>query len=198
MGAVEPERQPEGERKARVKVGIVLAFTGHYASVQVLARFLELSGLQVVKSRLTTPRMIDAGTTLASADFCMPLRVYVGHVHHLIQQHPDLDAVVAPNLLSEDGITSTCSKYRDVGGVAIRSLADMVGYLLRHASQSRVAQLAKLVGEEAVAARLRRGRPLPPFIMPDIRSLDRVDMRNVCYGVYADLMGWPKLKQLAL
>lgn len=182
-------------RRRKVKVGIVLAFTGHYTSVQVLARFLDLAGLQVVKSRLTTPRIIEAATTLASADFCMPLRIYVGHVHHLIQEHPDLDAVVAPNLLSEDGISSTCSKYRDVGGVAIRSLGDTVGYLLRHCGKDKAARLAQLLGEEAVTGRTRRSQSLPPFIMPDIRSLDRVEMRNVCYDVYAEAMRWPKVRK---
>ncbi len=188
----------------RVKVGIVLAFTGHYASVRLLARFLELAGLEVVKSRVTTPKVIEAGTTFTSADFCIPLRVYVGHVHHLLQEHPDLDAVVAPNLLTEDGISSTCSKYRDVGGVAIRSLGDTVGYLLTRdpmrdgGRRDGAERLARLAGSDTVAARLERGRGLPAFVMPNIRSLDRLEMRNVCYDVYADLLGWPKARKAAL
>lgn len=196
---IEPRRElePNGSgRKARV--GLVLAFTGHYTSVQVLARFLELMGLQVVKSRVTTPRIIEYGTTLASADFCIPLRVYVGHVANLIQEHPDLDALVAPNLLSEDGVSSTCSKYRDVGGIAIRSLGNTVGYLLRHSGRANTACLARLVGEETIKARLRRTESLPLFVTPNIRSLDRVEMRNVCYDVYADVMKWPKAMKAAL
>lgn len=180
------------------KVGIVLAFTGHYASVRVLARFLELAGLTVVKSRVTTPRIVEAGTTFASSDFCIPLRVYVGHVHHLIQEHPDLDAIVAPNLLTEDGISSTCSKYRDVGGVALRSLGDTVGYLLVRKGDGHAARLAELAGDAALAARVDRARRLPTFVMPNIRSLDRIEMRNVCYDVYADLLGWPKARKAAL
>ncbi len=182
------------------KVGIVLAFTGHYTSVRLLARFLELAGLEVVKSRVTTPQVIEAGTTFTSADFCIPLRVYVGHVHRLLQEHPDLDAVVAPNLLTEDGISSTCSKYRDVGGVALRSLGDTVGYLLTRGGAGRAAaeNLARLAGPDTVVARLERGGRLPFFVMPNIRSLDRLEMRNVCYDVYADLQGWPKARKAAL
>lgn len=181
----------------RPKVGIVLAFTGHYTSVKLLARFLELAGVEVVTSRVSTPGIIEAGTTFASADFCIPLRVYVGHVHHLIQAHPDLDAIVAPNLLSEDGISATCSKYRDLGGVAIRSLGDTVGYLLRHGPRGRGERLEDLVGDEAFRRRLERAAALPPFLMPTIRTLSRTDMRNVCYDVYADLLGWPKAKKAA-
>lgn len=169
---------------------MVLAFTGHYASVQVLARFLELAGLTVVKSRVTTPAIVEAGTTLASTDFCLPLRVHVGHAHHLLQKHPDLDAIVAPNVLSEDGMTATCSKYRDVGGVVIRSLGDTIGCLLRHQPEGSAARLAALVGSSTLTARRERSARLPSCIMPDIRSLDRVEMKNVCIGVYADVMGW--------
>ncbi len=184
-----PARQP--------KVGIVLAFTGHYTSVKLLARFLELAGAQVVKSRISTPKIIEAGTTFASADFCIPLRVYVGHVFHLIQSHPDLDCVVAPNVLSEDGISSTCSKYRDIGGVAIRSLGDTVGYLLNRSDAAAREQLARLAGADAVRTRLDKASSLPSFVMPSIRSLARQDMRNVCYDVFADVMGWPKARKAA-
>ncbi|MBI3961292.1 MAG: hypothetical protein HY335_00965, partial [Deinococcus sp.] len=179
------------------KVGMVLAFTGHYDSVKLLARFLELAGVDLVKSRLSTPKIIEAGTTFASADFCLPLRVYVGHVLHLVQEHPDLDCIVAPNILSEDGISSTCSKYRDVGGVAIRSLGDTVGYLLARADEESRARLTELAGADAIQMRLEKARHLPAFIMPNIRSLDYVDMRNVCYDVYADIKGWSKTQKVA-
>lgn len=180
---------------AKRKVGIVMAFTGYYDSVQVIARFLELAGVNVVTSRVTTPQVIEAGTTLASADFCIPLQVYVGHVHHLIQSHPDLDAIVAPNVLSEDGITCTCSKYRDLGGVAIRSLGDTVGYLLNRADHDTRDRLRGLVGPQATDRRLEKSRQLPTFIMPNVKSMSRLEMRNVCYDVYADLMGWSKARK---
>lgn len=184
-------------RKQKPKVGIVTAFTGHYTSVQVVARFLELSGLTVVKSRATTPAILEAGTTLASADFCLPLRVYVGHVHHLIRENPGLDAIVAPNLLSEDKISSTCSKYRDIGGAALRSLGDTVGYLLSHHDPGSGRRLAALVGDAAISARVARSAHLPRLITPDIRSLDRDAMRNLCYNIYAEIMGWSPARKAA-
>jgi len=186
-----------GGEAAERTVGVVLAFTGHYDSVKVIARFLELAGLRVVKSRLTTPRMLEVGTTLASTDFCTPLRAYVGHVHQLIENHPDLDAIVAPNVVSEDGITSTCAKYRDLGGVAIRSLGDTLGYLLKRTDQVTRDGLRRLAGAQAVDGKLERSRGLPDFIMPSVKSLSRLDMRNTCYDVYADVMGWSKLGKVA-
>ncbi|HHV55686.1 MAG TPA: hypothetical protein GXX55_09610 [Firmicutes bacterium] len=194
-------------RQSRVHVpvvGLVLAFTGHYWSVQVLAAFLRRMGVRLVTSHITTPSMIEIGTTLGSADFCLPLRAYIGHVHRLIEEHPELDAIVAPNVLSEDGRSATCSKYRDLGGVVIRSLGHSLGYLLNQlegagrnlAAGERLGswgrRLACLVGEQAVRSWWERAARVPRLIMPDVRRLDWVEMRNVCYNVYADLMGWAR------
>lgn len=197
MGETANKSVGRGRPSQGPKVGMVLAFTGHYTSARLLARFLELAGVSLVKSRITTPRVIEAGTTFASTDFCIPLRVYVGHVYNLIQNHPDLEYIVAPNILSEDGISSTCSKYRDIGGVAIRSLGDTVGYLSCH-NPAGAAALARLIGPDALKEKRERAENLPTFIMPNIRSLDRTAMRNVCYDVYGDIMGWSKGRKTAL
>ncbi|MBE3577745.1 MAG: hypothetical protein IMX00_08645 [Limnochordales bacterium] len=185
-----------------VKAGIVLAFTGRYTSVRLLARFLELAGIKLVKSLLTTPEILQAGTTLASADFCLPLRAFVGHVYHLLTENPDLTAIIAPNVLSEDGKSATCSKYRDLGGVLIRSLGDTVGYLLHHldAGTRRRFQerLERLAGTEIIRSCMERAAGLPTVIMPSIRSLDWVEMRNLCFRLYADLMGWKRVRRAAL
>lgn len=199
-------------RRSRVHVpvvGLVLAFTGHYRSVQVLAAFLRRMGVRLVTSHITTPSMIEVGTTLGSADFCLPLRAYIGHVHRLIEEYPELDAIVAPNVLSEDGRSATCSKYRDLGGVVIRSLGHSLGYLLNQlegagrnlAAGERLGswgrRLASLAGEQAVRSWWERAASVPRLIMPDVRRLDWVEMRNVCYNVYADLMGWARARDAA-
>jgi predicted nucleotide-binding protein (sugar kinase/HSP70/actin superfamily) len=178
---------------AAPKVGVVLAFTGHYSSVRVIARFLELMGVSVARSRFTTPRILEAGTTLTSVDLCLPLRVYVGHVHHLLHEHPDLQAIVAPNVLSEDGRSSTCAKYRDIGGVAIRSLCGSLPYLVQHEG-GWAKRLAGLVGGETMACPHR----IPRFLMPDIHLLDELEMRNICYNVYADIMQWSRARKALL
>jgi predicted nucleotide-binding protein (sugar kinase/HSP70/actin superfamily) len=149
-----------------MKVGFVDGFTGHYRSARMLARFLELAGAEVVHSGPTTPSILETGATLASADFCVPLRVYVGHVHSLVSEHPDMEFLLAPNVLSEDGASSTCAKYRDVGGVAIRSLVGTVNYLA--------------------------GGTFPRVLAPDIWRLAPIEARNACYDVYAEMCGWPR------
>lgn len=157
----------------RPKVGLVLSYIGHYHSVQVLHRFLQLAGFEVVTSRRSTAPIIDAGTSMTSADFCLPLRVYVGHVYHLSQKHPDLEAILAPNVWTDHAGSATCSKYRDVGGTAIRSLGGMLSYM------------------EGTG-----NHPLPRVIRPDVQSPTRTALRNVAYEVYAELLGLPRSARL--
>lgn len=155
----------------RPKVGLVLSYIGHYHSVQVLHRFLELAGCDVIVSRRSTAPIIDAGTSLTSADFCFPLRVYVGHVHHLSQKHPDLDAILSPNIWMDHAGSATCSKYRDIGGTAIRSLGGMVNYL--------------------EGLQEKGNAPLPRMICPNVYAPTRTALRNIAYEVYAELLGLP-------
>jgi predicted nucleotide-binding protein (sugar kinase/HSP70/actin superfamily) len=176
------------------RVGIVRAFTGHYEAVQIIARFLQLMDVDVASSELTTPKIMEMGTTLASADLCLPLRVYVGHVCHLLLEHPNLDAIVAPNVHSPDAVTSTCAKYRDVGGVAIRSLSGTVTYLRQHAPGRWTADLDRLAKDESA----REHGNLPRFLMPAVNSVERTEIRNACYDVYADLMGWQPMAKARL
>lgn len=151
---------------------MVLSFTGHYDSVRLLQRFLHHAGFHVVTSRTSTAPIIEAGTALASSDFCFPLRVYVGHMYDLARRHPDLEAIVAPNVWSEKSGTATCSKYRDVGGIAVRSLGGAVPHL--------------------------KGRHvLPRLIQPDVRALDYGSMRNVAFDTYAALLRLPARTRLA-
>lgn len=182
---------PRTERSRQV--GLVFAFTGHYRSVRIIARFLELAGIEVVTSRISTPEIITTGTTLANSDFCLPLRVFVGHVSHLLSRYPNMHAIITPNIRSEEADSSACAKHRDIGGVALRSLADTVGYLLQQLGPKATReyqQLKRLVNNEALLNRWQQLPRLPQFIMPSVRSLDHLEMRNLCYDIYADIMHW--------
>ncbi|MGE5675628.1 MAG: acyl-CoA dehydratase activase-related protein [Mycobacterium leprae] len=157
--------------KRRPHVGMVLAFTGRYPAVRVLARFLEVAGMEVTTSGHTTPPILEAGATLASADFCFPLRVFVGHVYHLSRQHPDLDAIVAPNVWCDSHGSATCAKYRDVGGVAIRSLGGMLPYL--------------------------EGRTLPHMVRPNLEEATYGVVRAAAFEAYAAIIGLPFMARVA-
>ncbi|MHB9144948.1 MAG: acyl-CoA dehydratase activase-related protein [Symbiobacteriia bacterium] len=179
----------------RPKVGVVLAFTGHYDSVRLLYRFLHHAGCDVVASQASTAPIIEAGTALASADFCFPIRVYVGHVHALVQQHPDLDAILSPNLWRERQGTATCAKYRDVGGIAIRSLAGVLPYL-RGVADAGGAKAAGAAGGDEPSHSGNGKRPLPRFVRPTIQSLDYEAMRGVAFDVYREVAGLPAAARL--
>ena len=169
-------------------VGMAHAFTGHYLSARLLGRFLAEAGATVIQSRVTTPDIISAGSTYASADFCLPLRVYIGHIHHLVERHPELDYILAPRILSEDGLASTCSKYRDIGGAVIRSLGGSVGYTLNQAGPE--GNIPYLKAEETAAWRRRAAR-LPVVLQPEVQTLERQAMRNLCLDLYAQVFGLP-------
>lgn len=172
-----------------------MAFTGHYTSSKVIAKFIENLHVELVKSRATTPEIVAAASTLASADFCIPLRIYVGHIHQLIKNHPDLNLIIAPVINSENDWSVTCSKYRDVGGVAIRSLGSMIGYRMKETQGRWRKGLDQYIGYEAAENLLKKSYALPRILQPMVESLDRQKMFNLCYNLYADMFRLPKRNQ---
>lgn len=120
----------------------------------------------------------------------------VGHVHHLVTNHPDLDFLLVPYLCSENGErTTTCSKHRDAGGVALRSLTTTLGHLIEHSTpQAHRAALSVLT---SVGALPPRGPRLPVLLQPYVWSLDRDAVFNVCFGVYCDVFGISPTARLA-
>lgn len=174
------------------KVGIPNSFTCFYQSVKVIERFLKNAGVEVVKTPRTTPDILKAGATLCSADFCIPVRVQVGHVYTLAVEHPDLDFIIIPNLCREHHGVNNCSKYRDISGIAIRSIAGTVGYVASQANEQEREKLATLMGEEEVALAVKNASVLPKLLQPEIWSIQRDELFNVCYSLYCDVQGLPK------
>ncbi len=154
------------------KVGIPQALTYHYRSSRIIERFLREAGAEVIRSPKTTPEIHAAATTLGSADFCLSLRMLIGHVHYLVTQHPDLDFLLVPYLCSEDGEkTTTCSKYRDAGGVALRSLTTTLDYLMQHSPEGARRAAATTFRTAGVTPPL--GGRFPVLLQPYIWSLRR-------------------------
>lgn len=168
-------------------VGLPNAFTAWLPSVRVVERFLREMGVRVLTTPKTTPAILRAATTVCSADFCIPVRVLVGHVHALAQAHPDLDAIIIPDVCRERRGAAHCSKYRDSSGIVIRSIAGTVGYLASRAAPRARARLARQLGADAVEGLIERGRLLPRVLAPEIWSLDRESLFHVCYRLYRDL-----------
>ncbi len=183
-------REPPG-----IRVGMARAFVGHYPSARLIREFLRQAGFDLVLSPATTPDILAAGTTLASAEYCLPLRVMVGHIHHLCR-HGDLDYLVCPNIYRENPISSTCAKYRDTGGVAVRSLAGSLGYTLRRTPRAGRLRLEQLLGAETAAAATRTAAIMPTVLDPNIWSGDHAAMRHLCRRLYLDLLGQPRSRRL--
>ena len=169
------------------RVGIPRALTYYYRSSRILERFLREAGATVVVSPRTTPQIHAAATTLGSADYCLSLRMLVGHVHHLITHYPDLDFILVPNLCREDERRNSCSKYRDAGGVALRSLTPVLGYLWQHSSGSARRRADALLQAAGVAP--PAGVRFPILLQPYVWSLRRLPMLGTCFGVYCDVFG---------
>ncbi len=173
----------------RQEVGMVSAFTGRYPSARALEAFLRQSGYRVVKTPRTTPAILEAGTTLASADYCLPLRAYVGHVHHLLSGDRAPRVLVAPNVCAEYEGSVTCSKYRDPGGVALRSLVGAVPYWVSRASPAARTRLASVLGWEEVERLTAAGARWPDLLQPSIWSLDPSRMAATGYRLLCELEG---------
>ncbi|MBI3945068.1 MAG: hypothetical protein HY321_04055 [Armatimonadetes bacterium] len=191
-----PPGSPAESGARRRQIGIPNAFTCRFQSVRVIERFLKNAGFEVVKTPRTTPEILRAGTALCSADFCTPVRVQVGHIHQLTVDHPDLDFLLVPNLCSERPGAKNCSKYRDISGIALRSLAGTLGYVARQASPGEQQRLEDLLGKEKYAAALAAAERLPRLLQPDIVSLERSELRSVCYSLYCDILSLPRGRAL--
>lgn len=179
-------------------VGFSSAFTGKYKASKFIIRFLELLNVNIKKSTRTTPDMIEAGTTLASGDFCLPLRVYVGHIYILIKENPEIEYILTPIIKGEHPPSSTCAKYRDLDGVLIRSLGTMLGYRLQQSGLKELNTFEGLIGADHTRRLLHKVKDLPKIIAPEIESLDKSHLRQVGIRVYVELFGLSKAKELLL
>ncbi len=167
------------------------AFLGHYPSVRLIQEFIRQAGFDLVLSPRTTPDILEAGTTLASADYCLPLRVFVGHIHHLWREHQP-DYLVCPNVYRENDISSTCAKYRDTGGIAVRSLAGAIGYTLNRVPGHHRHRLGQAWETGAAEEAMESADGMPTVLDPCVWTMESGPLRNLCYRLYMDLLSRPR------
>lgn len=142
-----------------MKIGIPLVFSGTAPQVRCLAEVLKNLGLHVFTSKTTTPELWEKALFLGSNETCLPVRIYIAHCHRLVEDLK-VDVLIAPNLWREVEGTAACSKYRDVGGIALRALSSVADYAL--------------------------GK-FPYLIQPDILSPKKEDLLPVVYEVINEL-----------
>ncbi|MCK5343401.1 MAG: hypothetical protein KAR20_08350, partial [Candidatus Heimdallarchaeota archaeon] len=89
----------ESERTAPLKVGIPRALY-FYKYGPLWKAFLEHFNCEVVFSTSTTPEIVEAGTKIALSELCIPMKIYFGHIHALLEENTDLDYLFIPRYIS--------------------------------------------------------------------------------------------------
>lgn len=112
-----------------MKIGVPLVFSGRAPQVSCLAQVLTDVGLDIETTSKTTPDLWENALSLASNETCLPVRIYIAHCHKLVNKKK-VDILLAPNIWREVEGAAACAKYRDVGGIALRSLSSTLDYAL--------------------------------------------------------------------
>ena len=74
--------------KAGPVVGIPRALS-FYKNAAMWVAFLESFGVRVLITPPTNKEILDDGLELSIDESCLPTKVYIGHVKHLVDQKPD-------------------------------------------------------------------------------------------------------------
>jgi len=90
-----------------IKIGIPRALLYYQYHPMWHTFFTEL-GAEVVVSPPTTPTMVDEGSARVVADTCLPVKIFLGHVLHLIEK---CDCLFIPAIRSVKPKVYNCSKF---------------------------------------------------------------------------------------
>ncbi len=146
------------------KVGIprALHFYRYYPFWKVL---LEELGCEIILSPPTNKKIVEEGVTMGFGELCLPVKVYYGHTLKLIREHPELDYLFVPRLVSEWIDAYFCPKFLSLPDV-IRILPGVPPILnfevnvKEHPTSLAVVELGKQLGvsEMASLAAYRKAR----------------------------------------
>lgn len=97
------KRQPD-----RLKIGIpTTLFAAYHLAYWV--KFITLSGMEVVLSSESTEKTAYLGSRLMPHEFCIPIKLLIGHVQELREQD-DVDAILIPRMISRGNSNFSCPK----------------------------------------------------------------------------------------
>ncbi|MDW7729576.1 MAG: acyl-CoA dehydratase activase-related protein [Bacillota bacterium] len=102
--------------KRQIRVGIPRALS-YYTFFPMWKVFLEKLGAEVIVSKQTNRRILEAGIKETVNDACIPIKVFHGHVFDLADK---VDYLFIPRMVSADGKVTFCPKFL--------GLPDMVRY----------------------------------------------------------------------
>ncbi|MHA1796079.1 MAG: hypothetical protein DRO88_02905 [Promethearchaeia archaeon] len=66
---------------------------------------------EVVISPPTTAKIVEFGAKQAVSELCVPMKLYFGHVHALLEENPDLDYIFIPRYVSIHHNQYYCPKF---------------------------------------------------------------------------------------
>jgi predicted nucleotide-binding protein (sugar kinase/HSP70/actin superfamily) len=89
-----------------MRIGLPRALS-YYEYGYLWRAFFEALGADVVTSGPTTRTTLDVATTQASAEFCLPVKVYIGHLLALAEE---VDLVFVPSLRRPTPAATHCAK----------------------------------------------------------------------------------------
>mgnify|MGYP006278667717 CR=1 FL=1 len=96
--------------KSKPKVGIPRALH-YYRFYPFWKVILEELGANIISSPPTNKKIVQEGVQHGYGELCIPLKVYYGHVFHLIENHPELDYLFVPRYVSETKEGYFCPKF---------------------------------------------------------------------------------------
>lgn len=93
-----------------MKVGIPRALH-FYRFFPFWKKLFEELDVETVVSIRTNKKIVEEGAFQGFGELCLPVKVYYGHVMHLMQEHPDLDYIFVPRYVSEWADGYFCPKF---------------------------------------------------------------------------------------
>ena len=113
--------------KSKVKVGIPRALH-FYRYFPFWKKLLEGLGAEIVLSTPTSKKIVEEGVQMGFGELCIPMKIFYGHVLHLIENHPNLDYLFVPRYVSDVKEAFFCPKFLSLPDV-IRILPNVLPML---------------------------------------------------------------------
>lgn len=110
-----------------MKIGIPKALI-YYKYFPFAKAFLEELGQEVITSQDTQAKIAEEALEIAEADFCIPLKMFYGHLADL--KNKDIDKILIPRIISVERNAYTCPKLLGLPDLArsadIESLPEII------------------------------------------------------------------------
>ncbi|MBD3196626.1 MAG: hypothetical protein GF317_16340 [Candidatus Lokiarchaeota archaeon] len=119
--------EKEKRDKDKPKVGIPRALH-YYRYFPFWKKILEELGAELIISPPTNKKIVEVGVRHGFGELCIPMKVYYGHVMHLIENYPNLDFIFVPRYVAEVKEAFFCPKFLSLPDV-VKILPDVPNLL---------------------------------------------------------------------